>query len=121
MSSKKTHNVGTQADPTAGNSPEQVANPAPEASDQSYADSSALAELESQLAEARAQAAEYKDGWQRSVAEFQNYRRRVEADKAEPTRLRLAASSNATCPFWMIWNAPCKRARPIWPGLMALN
>jgi len=36
-----------------------------------------------QLAEARAQTAEYKDGWQRSVAEFQNYRRRVEADKAE--------------------------------------
>ena len=83
MSSKKTHNVGTQAEPTTGNSPEQVANPAPEASDQSNADSSALAELESQLAEARAQAAEYKDGWQRSVAEFQNYRRRVEADKAE--------------------------------------
>jgi molecular chaperone GrpE len=46
-------------------------------------DESALAELESQLAEARAQAAEYKDGWQRAVAEFQNYRRRLEADKAE--------------------------------------
>jgi molecular chaperone GrpE len=83
MSSKKTHNVGTQAEPTAGNSPEQVANPASEASDQSNADSSGMAELESQLAEARAQAAEYKDGWQRSVAEFQNYRRRIEADKAE--------------------------------------
>ena len=42
-----------------------------------------LAELEKQLAEAQSQAAEYKDGWQRSVAEFQNYRRRVEAERAE--------------------------------------
>ena len=39
--------------------------------------------MKSQLAEAQSQAAEYKDGWQRSVAEFQNYRRRVEAEKAE--------------------------------------
>jgi molecular chaperone GrpE len=45
--------------------------------------SSELAELEKQLAESQAQAAEYKDGWQRSLADFQNYRRRVEAEKAE--------------------------------------
>ncbi len=45
--------------------------------------SATLAELEKQLAEAQAQAAEYKDGWQRSLADFQNYRRRVEAEKAE--------------------------------------
>ncbi len=48
------------------------------------ADSSAMvAELEKQLAETQAQAAEYKDGWQRSLADFQNYRRRVESEKAE--------------------------------------
>jgi molecular chaperone GrpE len=45
--------------------------------------SAALDELQKQLAEARSQAAEYKDGWQRSVADFQNYKRRVDAEKAE--------------------------------------
>jgi molecular chaperone GrpE len=43
----------------------------------------AFAEIEKQLAEAQSQAAEFRDGWQRSVADFQNYRRRVEAEKAE--------------------------------------
>ena len=45
--------------------------------------SSAITELEKQLAEAQSQAAEYKDGWQRSVAEFQNYRRRVDAENKD--------------------------------------
>ena len=40
-------------------------------------------ELQKQLAEAISLAAEYKDGWQRSVADFQNYKRRVDAEKAE--------------------------------------
>ena len=75
MSSKKIHNDG------AG--PEQTDGAAPDSTTQPSADSNALAELEAQLTEARALAAEYKDGWQRSVAEFQNYRRRVEAEKAE--------------------------------------
>jgi len=42
-----------------------------------------LEDLYKQLAELQAQADEYKDGWQRSVAEFQNYRRRLEAEKAD--------------------------------------
>jgi molecular chaperone GrpE len=42
-----------------------------------------LADLEKKLAEAEAHADEYKDGWQRSVADFQNYRKRVEAEKVE--------------------------------------
>ncbi len=40
-------------------------------------------DLQKELSETRAQAAEFKDGWQRSVADFQNYRRRVEAQQAE--------------------------------------
>jgi molecular chaperone GrpE len=40
-------------------------------------------ELQKQLDEATSLAAEYKDGWQRSVADFQNYKRRVDAEKAE--------------------------------------
>ncbi|MGZ6346028.1 MAG: nucleotide exchange factor GrpE [Anaerolineales bacterium] len=43
----------------------------------------AIAALEKQLAEAQSLAAEYKDGWQRSVADFQNYRRRVDADNKD--------------------------------------
>jgi molecular chaperone GrpE len=33
-----------------------------------------------QLAEAESKASEYKDGWARSQAEFQNYRKRIERD-----------------------------------------
>ena len=83
MSSKKIQHVGSMAEPIPGKSPEQTAGSAPEAKPEAFADPSALAELENQLAKAQSREAEYKDGWQRSVAEFQNYRRRVEAEKAE--------------------------------------
>jgi len=43
----------------------------------------ALDELQKQRDEAISLAAEYKDGWQRSVADFQNYKRRVDGEKAE--------------------------------------
>ncbi len=36
--------------------------------------------LQGQLAEAEAKAAEYKDGWMRSQAEFQNYKTRIQRD-----------------------------------------
>jgi molecular chaperone GrpE len=36
--------------------------------------------LKTQLAETEAKVAEYKDGWARSQAEFQNYRKRIERD-----------------------------------------
>jgi molecular chaperone GrpE len=36
--------------------------------------------LQNQLAEAHSKASEYKDGWQRSQAEFQNYKNRVARD-----------------------------------------
>ena len=36
--------------------------------------------LKKQLEEAEAKAAEYKDGWLRSQAEFQNYKKRIERD-----------------------------------------
>jgi molecular chaperone GrpE len=37
--------------------------------------------LQQQLTEAQAQAAEYKDGWQRALADFQNYKRRTDAER----------------------------------------
>jgi molecular chaperone GrpE len=45
--------------------------------------SPSVSELEQDLAKARAEVAEYKDGWQRSVADFQNYRRRVDAESKD--------------------------------------
>jgi molecular chaperone GrpE len=36
--------------------------------------------LQAQLAEAESKVSEYKDGWARSQAEFQNYKKRVERD-----------------------------------------
>jgi len=38
--------------------------------------------LKAQLAEAESKASEYKDGWTRSQAEFQNYKKRIERDNA---------------------------------------
>jgi len=39
--------------------------------------------LQKQLEEIQAQAAEYKDGWQRAAADFANYKRRIEREQAE--------------------------------------
>jgi molecular chaperone GrpE len=82
MSSKKVHQPAAGAEEMPEKESEQAAGPVPEAE----AD---LAELQKQLSDAQAQAAEYKDGWQRSVADFQNYRRRVEAEKADTYQLAV--------------------------------
>jgi molecular chaperone GrpE len=47
------------------------------------------AQLQPELEAAKAQAAEYLEGWQRSRAEFANYKRRVEKEQSE-------ANQNAT-------------------------
>ncbi|HEY4721345.1 MAG TPA: nucleotide exchange factor GrpE, partial [Anaerolineae bacterium] len=39
--------------------------------------------LTDELTQTKAQAAEYLDGWQRARAEFANYKRRTEAERAE--------------------------------------
>lgn len=49
----------------------------PEMTEQASAE---LEALKCQLEEAEAKASEYKDGWARSQAEFQNYRKRIERD-----------------------------------------
>jgi len=38
--------------------------------------------LQTQLTEAESRASEYKDGWMRSQAEFQNYKKRIERENA---------------------------------------
>ena len=42
-----------------------------------------LETLKQQLKEAQAQADEYKDGWQRAVADFSNYRKRLDRENVE--------------------------------------
>jgi molecular chaperone GrpE len=88
MSSKKVHQPEPGAEQTPEAFPEQAHGPTSAAAPDL---AQALAELQKQLAEAQFQAAEYKDGWQRSVAEFQNYKRRVEAEKAETYRLAVGS------------------------------
>lgn len=50
-----------------------------------------LEQLRQQLAESRSREAEYKDGWQRAVADFQNYKRRVDAESAETYQVALSS------------------------------
>ena len=80
MSSKKVHHTEPGTKPM----PEEPSTQAREAASEVELEAvPSLVELQEQLAEARSQAAEYKDGWQRSAADFQNYRRRIEAEKAD--------------------------------------
>lgn len=87
MSSKKLHHTEPGTEPM----PEET-TPQAEAipSETAAVATPRLSELQEQLDEARSQSAEYKDGWQRSVADFQNYRRRVEAEKAETYQMAVA-------------------------------
>jgi molecular chaperone GrpE len=53
-------------------------------------DKDELEELRNELAESKAQATEYLDGWQRAQAEFANYRKRQDAEWAQ-MRARVTA------------------------------
>lgn len=46
-----------------------------------------LEQLQKELEQAKAQAAEYLDGWQRAQAEFSNYKKRQEAERAQMVQL----------------------------------
>jgi molecular chaperone GrpE len=88
MSSKKVHQPASGPKPTSDGSAQQAAGPIPAPAPD---DTPEISELQKQLAEASSQAAEYKDGWQRSVADFQNYKRRVEAEKADTYHLAVGS------------------------------
>jgi molecular chaperone GrpE len=87
MSSKKVHHTNTEM----GRKHEEMQGQADACNSEAGLDAASLTGLEKQLAEAQTQAAEYKDGWQRSVADFQNYRRRVEAEKAETYQMAVGS------------------------------
>jgi molecular chaperone GrpE len=78
----------TQAPPPEGAAPGEKA---PGATDAVQIDEEPGPDLPAQLEQARAQAAEYLDGWQRARAEFANYRKRVEREREEIFRETTAS------------------------------
>jgi len=63
---------------------EQEMKPSPvEEQEQPEEEQDKLEQLQVQLEEAKARAAEYLDGWQRSQAEFSNYKKRQEAERGQ--------------------------------------
>ena len=68
---------GKADEPKQTRPPEPVEN---ESGDTPLVSDAELSELNTQLEKAQCQTAEYKDGWQRSRAEFDNYRKRMERD-----------------------------------------
>jgi molecular chaperone GrpE len=88
MSSRKVHQPSLEAQQT----PEELSKTQAEpVSEMELEPAPTLDELKKELAETQSQVAEYKDGWQRSVADFQNYRRRVEAEKAETYQIAVGS------------------------------
>ncbi len=85
----KKQSQSTPTEPVAAQEPEQLA-PAAAVEEQAAQPEAATPSPEEALAVAQAQAAEYLDGWQRARAELANYRRRVEAQRAE-----MAMEANA--------------------------
>ncbi|NTW98146.1 MAG: nucleotide exchange factor GrpE [Oscillochloris sp.] len=73
--------------------PETNAQPVADVADAVVEEASGarLAELESRLAKAEAQAAEYKDQWLRATADYKNFKRRADTERAE--LIRSAGSS----------------------------
>ena len=88
MSSKKIHQPVPKKEETRKDEfDENLEQPEDAATEMEAELDMELAELEKQLAEVQSQAAEYKDGWQRAVADFQNYRRRMEAEKIDTYKI----------------------------------
>jgi molecular chaperone GrpE len=74
MKHKKHDSHAEDEEHTDAAATEQAAIPAAGGSDE-------VESLRSRLSEAEAKAAEHLDGWQRALADFQNYRKRLERDR----------------------------------------
>ncbi len=85
MTDKKHHRhkdeqVQEQVTPPEG-LPENLDTPEGQAPAPAEVDGTEVASLREKLTEAEAKSAEHLDGWQRAVAEFQNYKKRIERDR----------------------------------------
>jgi molecular chaperone GrpE len=91
MSSKKGHHN----EPMTGQKPDNSSETGPVANLEGgepvveKETSLTLEDMQKQLTDLQTQADEYKEGWQRSVADFQNYRRRMDAEKAETYQIAI--------------------------------
>ena len=66
--------------------------------------------------ELEAKSAENLDGWQRAVAEFQNYKKRIDRDRESDKAIMKGDLIKKVLPVWTTWNAPCKTVRRKMPG-----
>jgi len=103
--------------------PEQNGQPAAEVVEALVEETSGanLAELESRLAKAEAQAAEYKDQWLRATADYKNFKRRSDAERAELIRSAGAGLLIKLLPVVddfdrAITNIPAEIAESAWWG-----
>lgn len=83
------------AEPTAESEAEEMVRVVP----QLEAAEDPLAALRAELEAARAQADEYLDQWRRSAAQFSNYKKRVEREQSEFTKLANAALISRLLPI----------------------
>jgi molecular chaperone GrpE len=90
MSSKKTPTGEPFPEKTNDDNPKTGEQPVP-VDEQIVETTPSMEDLKKQLGELQSLADEYKDGWQRSVADFQNYKRRVEAEKGETYQTALGS------------------------------
>ncbi len=81
MSPKKKTEAKTE--PEVIEQPQEPVEPAEAEGAQVEAEKQELERLQKELEQAKAQAAEYLDGWQRAQAEFSNYKKRQEAERAQ--------------------------------------
>ncbi len=84
MTEKKHHRQAPESAPSAAE--ETAVNRSPsaaadQASEVGQVESSELVNLKQKLADVEAKSAANLDGWQRSVAEFQNFKKRLERDR----------------------------------------
>ncbi len=84
MTDKKHHRPEQESSPATPLEPNSSQGEAPTKAPEPasvVADSTALEDLKQELARAQAKASENQDGWQRAVAEFQNFKKRLERDR----------------------------------------
>lgn len=89
MAAERQESVPVEGTPQTGMTPEASAAVAAEGPKPETWEAE-LERLRQELEAAKAQAAEYLDGWQRTQAEFANYRKRQEAEFRERVRLNNA-------------------------------
>jgi molecular chaperone GrpE len=80
-------------------SAEEEPLPAEPAQEEALETAAASDSIQAELEKARAQAAEYLDGWKRTQADFANYRKRIERDEGEARIQAVARAASRWFPI----------------------